>query len=159
MANPQPRRSLSKWKVVLFVFIGWLLFMGLYFYFSKMEEYHGSIKAKGEVIDMLWAGGGRGKYGSGRYQYPQFSFVYEDSTYISSDKNMYAKTRSIGDRVTVIFTPDNPGEARIYSVLTYWVSFPALLISGLLIGLVFGILFVIGQYDLYKKESRLARRK
>lgn len=149
---------MSKPKIVLVLFSVWILFMAGYFYLSKMEEYQGSVKIKGEVIDMLWAGGGRGKYSSGRYKYPQFSFVYDDSTYISSDKNMYAKTRDIGDRVTVIFPAGMPEEARIYSVITYWVSFPALLVSAFLVAIFLGIVFVKNQYDQYKREMERRRQ-
>jgi hypothetical protein len=159
MASTNNKKPISKWKIVLVSLGIWILFMAGYFYLSKMEEYAGSVKVKGEVIDMLWAGRGSGKYSSGRYKYPQFSFEYNDSTYISSDKNMYAKTRDIGDRVTVIFPADMPEEARIYSVLTWWISFPTLLVSGLLFAMLFGVLFVTGQYNLYKKEQRQGRSR
>lgn len=160
MTNPRSPHISFSWKYFAFYWGIWLVLMCFYFYFSRVNEYRASVKVKGEVIDMLYqSGGGGGKWGGGRYHYPQFSFTYNDSTYISSSANAYAKTRSVGDKVTLIFLPDKPGDATIYSLLTYWIDFPIFVVFAILAAFIFVLPLVLKQYWLFKDEYARKKRR
>lgn len=124
--------------------------IGQYMYNSKIDEYKNSIKAKSVVTDILL---GRGRKGV-VYEYPQFSFVYNDSSYFGADKFARHRNYSIGDSTNIIFTRDNPSEAIVYDFLRYWIPLPVLLF-GILLSLIFpAIAFVFNQYSEFKKEQQ-----
>ncbi|HEX2630950.1 MAG TPA: DUF3592 domain-containing protein [Chitinophagaceae bacterium] len=150
----QPRNMASNmsWKY-FFIFWGcWLLFMTGYFYFTNVGRYRESVKLKAVVIDVL-QGYEEGRWGNGHpYEYPQFNYWYKDSMYTSYDMNVHVSAKVIGDTMTVIVHPSEPGEGRIYKLLLYWVSFYTLLYSIIVGAFIFAIPLVIQQIVLYKKE-------
>ena len=117
----------------------------------KIDEYRNSVKTKAIVIDKLY-GDGKGRRPHSGYKYPQYSFRYNDTNFITADRNVYARNLSIGDSVTVIFRKDNPGDAVVYKFISYWVSLPHILV-GLLIAAFFPFTaIVIGEYIEFKKN-------
>jgi hypothetical protein len=128
----------------------YILFIICYSYLSKVDEYYESEKAQGVVTDMLESSGRR----SSTSYYPQFQFIYRDSLYTSADNGTMARFKEIDDKVTVIFPGGRPEEAVIYTIISYWISLPAVLLSAAIATFFFAIPFIVRQYRLFKEEFR-----
>ena len=143
----------TKNKIALAYWIGYVFFLCLYFYNENIDAYKNSEKGRGQVVDQL-VGTSRGWKGGGTYNYPQLVFVYNDSQYFFADKSMYAKSLSRGDSATIIFPRKHPGEARVYSIISYWISFPVVMVSFMISLFIFMIPIFASQYSRFKKEYR-----
>ena len=87
---------------------------------------------KAVIIDRIETSGRR----SVNYDYPQYTYNYNDSIYINADRNAHSKRRSPGDSVTIIFKKEKPDDAIIYNFFRYWIPLPYLII-GVLMALFF----------------------
>ena len=107
-------------------------------YQNKKEDYKNSEKRKATVIDRI-----EQRRRKGEYYYPQFQFVYNDSTYISSDKLFWTSGWEPGEKLTVIFPEGQPEQAIIYTFVSYWIYMPALLIGFMIFFFVFAMIVII----------------
>ena len=106
------KRSLKFWIVYTFLSI---FLITWYLHDRKIDEYRKCVKARAIVIDKLL----KEMVGPDEnYNYPQYMFRYNDSTYISADRNSALSNLSIGDSVTVVFRQDNPGDAVVYKFIS-----------------------------------------
>jgi hypothetical protein len=103
--------------------------VGKFLHDRKIDEFRNSVKMKAVVTDQIET---RGRRRYTTYNYPQYSFCYNDSTYITADRSAHAKGLAIGDSVTILFTKDNPGDAVVYSFFRYWIPLPYLIIGAIL---------------------------
>ena len=123
-----------------FFFIYWtvyLVFISIYMYQSKKEEYKNSEKASAVVIDRIERTGRRS------YFYPQFQFTYNDSVYISADKLLWTRGKEIGKKLIVIFPKGYPEAAVIYTFVSYWIVLPTLLLSIMIFFFFFAIIVIV----------------
>ena len=128
MFSSRKRFAISFWTA-------YLIFVCVYMYQSKKEVYKTSEKREATVIDIVRQ--------RGKFHYPQFQFVYNDSTYISSDKLFWTSGWEPGEKLTVIFPKKEPGQAIIYTFVSYWISMPALLLSFMIFFFVFAMIVII----------------
>jgi hypothetical protein len=144
-------KKLDYFHVALAYWIGYLVFMFFYFYFSKVDVYDNSVKVKAEIVDQIW-GVSRSKSGNFSGYYPQFEFRYKDSLYTSADRRSWFRNKKPGQEVTVVFPDGMPDQAEIYAIVPYWFSFPTMAVSCIVAAFFFAIPLIGRQYSLYKKE-------
>lgn len=139
----------QKFNLVIAYWLGYLLFMVIYFYLATIDEYRNSEKAKAVVIDQL-LGAGRGKRG----YYPQFQFSYKGNIYTSADELVWVRNKKKGDNLTVIFLKGKPDQAIAYTLISYWVPFYKLVPSFIIAFFLFSLPFLWGQYAAFKTEYK-----
>lgn len=131
MFSSRKKFSLIYWAV-------YLVFISIYLYQSKKEEYRNSEKIRAVVIDRIESTGRRN-----HYFYPQFQFTYNDSDYVSADKLYWTREKSIGEKLTVVFPKGEPENAVVYTFVSYWIVLPALLLSFVIFFFIYALIVII----------------
>jgi len=131
MFSSRKKFAISFWTV-------YLVLVCIYMYQNKKDDYKDAEKRPAVVIDRI-----EHRTRRGPSYYPQFQFVYNDSTYTSADKLFWTSDKEPGDKLTVIFPKGQPEEAIIYTVVSYWIYLPALLISFMISFFVFAMFVII----------------
>jgi len=88
------------------------------------------------------------------YNYPQYQYVYNDSTYINSDRSAHAKGLDVGDSTTIIFNKNNPDEAIIYNFFRYWIPLPYLIIGVLIASFIYFVVINIADYIDFRNDPK-----
>jgi hypothetical protein len=127
----------SRKKFSLIYWAAYLLFISIFMYRSKKEEYKNSEKVSAVVIDRIEHTGKRS------YFYPQFQFTYNDSVYISADDLLWTRGKKIGKKLTVLFPKGQPEYAVIYTFVSYWIILPTLLLSFMIFFFFYAMIVII----------------
>ena len=128
----------SRKKFSLIYWTVYLLFICIYLYQSKKEEFRQSEKIRAVVIDRLESTGRRN-----HYFYPQFQFTYNDSVYISADKLYWTREKAVGEKLTLVFPKGEPENAVIYTFVSYWIVLPTLLVSIMIFFFIYAMIIII----------------
>ena len=138
------RKTFATW-----FWTAYLILTSILMYESKKAAYRNSEKREAVVIDRLEARTSRGIA-----YYPQFQFNYNDSVYISADKLWLTSGKRPGAKLIVIFPNGSPGDAVIYTFVSYWISAPTLILSFLIAFFVFGMIIFFAWPDGWKIFER-----
>jgi hypothetical protein len=125
----------SRKKFAISFWTAYLIFTCIYMYQNKKDDYKNSEKREATVIGRIEQ--------RGKFHYPEFQFVYNDSTYISSDKLFWTSGWEPGEKLTVIFPEGQPEQAIIYTFVLYWIYMPALLLGFMIFFFIFAMIVII----------------
>ncbi len=116
----------------------------LLFLVPKVISYFGYSKATGTVVNLVestFRGGRR----STKFQYPVIHYLKADSSvgYYTKDNEVLYYVPSVGDKIIVLYNPDDDSDAYLNRFGSFWFSLPSLLIFGLLVILWIGLVNII----------------
>jgi hypothetical protein len=141
-------------KIGIAYWIGWLVFMIIFFYADNINRYRSSEKVKAVVVDKLWGRGAGYRTGGRDFQYPQMQFTYRDSTYLFAQSHNILGSYNIGKKLTVYFPEGEPGKAKIYSFITFWISLSQLFFGFMIAVFPFMMVIFRGWYIDFKKQYK-----
>jgi hypothetical protein len=126
------------------VFLYGLMAIVLLFVAPKIIRYIRYNKAEGTVVRIKQGIFG-GLHGKTTFNYPVISFKTnsgEDVLYAKDNEVLYS-VPPIGDKVTVIYNPENPQQAWLSRFGSFWFALPDLMIAGLCFIAWYGIVNII----------------
>jgi hypothetical protein len=147
------------WHSIALAAVGLLLVSAaIYFYWSTSNFLQSSAEAQGIVTDIVLRG---------NHYYPVFQF----STLDSGDYTVHSSTGahpprfSINERVTVVYEPNNPAQARIKEFWSLWlfpvifgVLGPAFILGAIILWVYRRAIFTMAGYpDLAEPDNSLRR--
>jgi hypothetical protein len=137
-------------RIAIAYWVGWLLCICLISYYDTIDEYRNTEKVEAIVIDKLMRFS-RHK----QYYYPQFRFEYNGSRYLFAKRGKpYFSSWSIGEKATAIFPKGQPGEAKVYSFFSYWVSLSKIFFSFMIALFLFVIPVFLRWYAEFNRKRR-----
>lgn len=117
--------------------------------FSRQPDYFDGAFIKGIIVN--------GATGN-----KEAHFIADDLTYKIAIVHWEASSFVEGQQVNVIFNPSQPSQAAVYTLFSYWISLPGLIISafGFLV-LFFIAIFITGKETpyFYPEEEKRKKRK
>jgi hypothetical protein len=137
---------------LIFLFIGTGLLVGAYFLYQSTASFiEGAEEAPGTVINLSRSGSDEPTY------YPEVEFKTREGQEVVffSSTGSNPASYSVGEKVVVLYEPENPTNAEIKSFFSLWAG--ALIVGG--IGVVFflvgGIMVLVTVASARKKEYLL----
>jgi hypothetical protein len=128
----------SKWNkpvVATFWIVYWCFFI-IYVLMSRTPDYFSGTKAPGRVVDIYK----RITYHKGSYvihKDPIVSFYVDSVEYKWSTEDMNLMGwYSVGDKVTMIYNPNNPNEAYMVTFFGYWFQITEVFIAFLIVAII-----------------------
>ena len=125
------------------VLIGLILIL-IFFILHKAIKYFRFNKSVGVVVKIN-TGTFHGLRDSTSFQYPIILYTTEKSKdlYYRKDNEVLFVLPDVGDKITVIYNPQDPKDAYLSRIGSFWFALPDLLLFGILIFLLIGVVNIV----------------
>jgi hypothetical protein len=140
----------GKWnmRLVKGVWIAYGILFIVYLFFSRSPDF-----ISGKLTDGVVVGINEHTYGYGSRREtrrcPVINFQVDSTERSFSDATaLYLWPYSIGDHVTMIYNPEKPSEACLFSLVGYWLNLTEVFTAGIILALITLFITVIPyEYD------------
>jgi hypothetical protein len=132
------------WPLVTGVWVAYWIFFIIYLFYSRTPDYFIGSKTEGQVIGVYDKVVGFKRRKPIKSSCP-IVYYYVDSVQYQfySDNENYLGFYAKGDKVTMIYNPDNPKEACVLGLIGYWINISEILTALLIIAIISAFITVV----------------
>ncbi len=131
-----------------------IILIVLFFFVPKAIKYLRFNKSVG-IVTQISTGTFHGLRDSTSFEYPNILFITEkkQEVYYRKDNEVLFVMPEVGDKITVIYNPQDPKDAYLSRIGSFWFALPDLLLFGILIFLLIGVVNIVFVKSKKKKKA------